>query len=1143
MGEQRLKALRGKKMDDIIFNGAEGAPPVGLAEVTITLVSDGKPFPGAYAGCSEVTVSRRLFREGESEYYINKASCRFLDVKEFFMDTGVGARAYSLVEQNSVYTLVEAKPEERRQLIEEAAGIAKYKSRKESALRKMEATKQNMVRLHDIIKEVKTQLNAVSRQAKRAEQYKNLKKEAREAELTLALKAYSEFTEEKTTLEKEKEALRDRETKLETEGRNREAALEEMKIAAREDEEIVADCQEKLYGVKNAINMKEQGIEFSQGRVADIASQKQRNNAEIKSCEGKLSEIAGEIKALKTAEIEAEREIMETRDALSANRTHFEELGKADDVLYDELEGKKAAYVDIATEKAKLKNMEAHLSKFIEDGNRRIDRHRKEMEENKKRCDSLRQALTDLRRELMSDEGRREERKGCHDILAVNLRESISRLREIEDKISALKEECGRKSTRLTSLQEFHEGYAWCSEGIKSIMAARKEGRLDVLGVDDFLGLVADHIDVPREYEAAVEAVLGEKLQYIVVKSQEDGVKAIDYLKTYAKGRGTFVPLAIRNHNPDLSLTDRLQGAVRLIDRIKVRDDLNEVVTCLLGDVLLIANLHAGITLWRQNGFRGTFVTPDGDLISPQGVLTGGSHAKGEKSLLADKREMAELKNILSHNSRELVKATTEKNEINRLICKWDEELQQVKAEVHRLEIQINGRRKDLERYEDEMKRINQRLGILGFDQETLLGEEKEALEKIEKLKKDHILQQEKEKAINDEMAALTVKRGALRTELEEWERAVTAGKVLLAAREEKREGDRKTVARLEATRGALVREISDKQRNAKTSDGQVEELRRHMAAERENLDALYKEYQVLEKKLAERRTGQQERDDLLKTLEREIREKKQTLAQVQREVNEREMSLRELLFQMDALKNSIAGKHHVDPDVLIKEYSPLEEGRIQELAAKLEKVRHTLENFGEVNLLALNEYEELKERYNFLTDQNEDIRASLDSLQRAIERINRISKRRFAETFEAVNVCFKEMFSRIFPGGKGELKLTNSANMLETGVDIDIQLPGKRAQNITLLSGGEKSLAAIALIFAVLRHRPAPFLVLDEVDAALDDANIALFNSLIRDISKNSQIIMVTHNKKTMEVAESLFGITMQNQGISTLVSVRLSS
>ncbi len=1143
MGEQRVKAIRGKKMDDVIFNGSESAPPVGMAEVTMTLLNDGQPFPGAYGDCNEVMVGRRLFREGDSEYYINKVSCRLLDVKEFFMDTGVGTRTYSLVEQNSVSNLVEAKPEERRQFIEEAAGIAKYKSRKDAALRKMEATKQNMVRLHDIMKEVKTQLNAVSRQAKRAEQYKNLKQEIREAELSLAASSYADLKERIAGLEKQRDALQRREGEIAAELKAREAALEELKLLLLEEGEMVSRSREELYNLKNAVNMKEQGIEFSRKRIADLSLKRQRDLQEMKERERKLSESIEEISALKEAGAVTEREIRDLQERVVTHQQQLEVLRRADRKLYEEIEEKKVAYIDVAAEKAKLKNMETNILKVVEDMKRRQDRHLKEMEEYNRRDETLQQTLEELIWGLQKDEEKRDACTERHGELTQELSEAKLRLKDLEASRAVLKEESGRKAARLTSLQEFQEQYTWCSEGTKSIMTAWKNGGLGGLSGDVFLGLVADHIDVPREYETAVEAVLGERLQYVVVRSQEDGARAIDYLKQSAQGRGTFVPLEVRNHVRDLPLADHLRDStVSLFDKVGVHEDFREIVAYLLGDVLLTPNLRAGLSLWRQNGFRGTFVTPEGDIINPQGVMTGGATNKAERSLLANKREIAELQEELSRISRKLSEAEARKAEWEQMVPQLEEELQLTKSEMHRLEIQINSQRKDVERFEDERKRIGQRRGILEFDNETMIAEQKESLEKMAFIKEEKALQEERERVINEEIDSLKEKNGLLKQDLEGWEKKCTAAKVHLATCEEKRESDRKALFRLETTREALQRELKEKRAEEEHSVAQEEELAESMKEEQDKLTALYERYRVLEGTLAEKITLEGEKEALLKSREKEQKEVKQNLDQAAKEAAELEISLREKAYQLEGLRKNITEKHYVDLEELYGQYSALPEEDLQNSALKLEKARATVENFGEVNLLAINEYEELRERHDFLTAQDTDIRTSLESLQQTIERINRISRTRFAETFAAVNASFQDMFARIFPGGKGQLCLTDEGDMLETGVEIDIQIPGKRTRNISLLSGGEKSLAAIALIFAILQYRPTPFLVLDEVDAALDDANIALFNKLIKDISQKSQIVMVTHNKRTMEVAENLYGITMQNQGISTLVSVNLN-
>ncbi|MCX5830751.1 MAG: chromosome segregation protein SMC [Deltaproteobacteria bacterium] len=1142
MGEQRIKALRGKKMDDVIFSGAENTAPVGMAEVTMTMVSDGQPFSGAYGECSELTIARRIFREGESEYYLNKVPCRLLDVKEFFMDTGVGARTYSLVEQNSVSTLVEAKPEERRQYIEEAAGIAKYKSRKEAALRKMEATRQNMLRLHDIMKEVKTQLNVVSRQAKRAELYRALKKEIKEAELSLALVNYADLIEKRAALEKDREILQGKETAIRTELKGREASFEELKVTVMQQEEMISQSREKIYEIKNVINMKEQTVEFSRKRVADLHAQKERNVAEIKTREDRLADIRNEVHTL-TAQIETlQREIQDVQAAILASQKQLDELRKADSDLNRESDARKVAYIDIAAEKSKLKNMEANFVKTLEDINKRKERHLKEMEENAQRSDFLSQSWRDISEALGADEENREGLKTRQGSIITDLGEARERLRQVEDDIAGLKDQNGRKSARLASLQEFQDGYTWCSEGIKSIMTARKQGSLAGLAGDTFLGLVADHIDVPMEYEMAVEAVLGEKLQYVVVKNQEDGIRAIDYLKQSASGRGTFVPLGVRNYHLQSPQPKHLEATVRLLDRVQVHDDFKAILDNLLGDVLLIPNLKDGVSLWSQNGFRGSFVTPDGDIINSHGILTGGSHNKGERNLLANKREIGELKKEISRLRRDMEESEEDRIVAINMIAGSEEALQQVKTELHQLEIQINGRCKDLERFDDEMKRINQRRSIHEFDHETMVAAETETLEKMELVKHDQIVQEERELVITEVIAGLNIKRQEVKSELEKWEREYTATKVLLAASEEKMAAGQRNLTTLGMTQTALLREITEKQADQEKAIHQEAELAVNIAGETENLGSLYQEYQLLEKTLAEMNLRQQDKDGLLKDCEREVKEIKQSLERVTKEANEREIALREIDFQSDHLKNNIQERHYVDLGELVREFKGIEAGEKQATMENLEKARATVENFGEVNLLALSEYEQLKERHDFLTAQDADITASLQSLQRTIERINRISRTRFAETFEAVNLCFQEMFTRIFPGGKGSLYLTDSTEMLETGVEMDIQIPGKRTRNVSLLSGGEKSLAAIALILAIIQYRPTPFLVLDEVDAALDDANISLFNRLIQDIAKNSQIIMITHNKKTMEVAENLYGITMQNQGVSTLVSVNLN-
>ena len=610
MGEQRIKTLRGKKMDDVIFHGAENAAPIGMSEVSMILDSNGRQFPGEYAECSEVMISRRLFRDGESEYTINKVPCRLIDVRDFLMGTGLGVRTYSLVEQNSVANLVEAKPEDRRQFIEDAAGISKYKVRKESAIRKMEATKQNILRLNDIIREVKSQLNAVSRQAKRAEQYKALKKEVKEAELILALHTYTDLSGQKEALGKTRDSLNDRDMELTTSLKELEASIEGVKTEVLENEASLSEHQEKLYDIRNSINIKEQRIEHLKGKIKDIASQKQKNTAELELLRTRVKSLADEVETLTAMADESGVEIEKVRNNVLHNQTSLEELKTAAKSLYAELEEKKIGFFEIATEKAKAKNTLISLGKGIEDIRKRKERDLREADENRERLAGTSQNLDSLIAALKTDEQTLENLTDSAGMTSDELERVKNDLQQIDDHISEMKDETGMKSSRLASLRELQESYAWCSDGTKSIMQAKKVASPEMLPGETCLGLVADVLDVPREYETAVESVLGEKLQYMVVRSQRDGMLAIDYLKSSSSGRGTFVPLEVRNQNFG-SAAEYLKDAVRLIDVVNVHQGFEKIADYLLGDVLLIPNLSSGISLWERNGFRGTFVTSE----------------------------------------------------------------------------------------------------------------------------------------------------------------------------------------------------------------------------------------------------------------------------------------------------------------------------------------------------------------------------------------------------------------------------------------------------------------------------------------------------------------------------------------------------
>ena len=1135
MGEQRVKALRGKKMDDVVFNGSEDAAPVSMAEVVMTLASNGSTFPGVYGELAEVSISRKVVLDGESEYCINRVPCRLLDVKEFFMGTGVGARTYSLVEQGSVSSLVEAKPEDRRLFIEDAAGVSKYKSRKEAAVRKMEATKQNILRLNDIHKEVKSQLNAIARQAKKAEQYKEVKLRIKETELVLSRQGFAKLTDKNTVLQEARVKLSDQTESIKAQMESRESALEEMKAKLLEEDERISRHQAELYEIKNSINIKEKNIEFSRRRMTEASELKQKNQFEIESMEQKKSSLTVEIENLQKKAEDAFNQMTQLQNELDEGQKEVQGLLESDQEINSRLEEHKIRYIDVMQDLAKFNNIIASLNKNMEDFRKREEREIREIEQDKNRLAELTEKLQSLTTGLAAEEEESARLADQKKTTAGELERAKSDLQLIEEQITQIKEKAGGKSSRQQSLEEFQAAFKWSNDGVKKVIETQ-ESR------DTFYGVVADHINVPREFESAVEAVLGDKLQYVVVKNQEEGVRAIDYLKSYQLGRGSFVPVELRGQKAETYGAEHLQEAEPLLHKVVVQEEFKQIADCLLGDVLLTPSIATGINLWKKNGFRGTFVTPEGDTISPHGVLTGGSGSAVEKSLLATKREIAELKKEVSRLSDELEDQTRQKKSLVSSITHWDEELSGLENRAHRLEIDINGRKKDMERFEDEMERLKQRIAVLEYNRQNIKTEEAQAEQKLCQIKADVLRQEAAEKDLNEIISLFNKRRQQSRAAIDAQERLITEKKVLLASLLEKKEADLRTVARLQHDIGVNESEIARKSEEIVAYENQMAELASAVEAEQTALQLLYQNLASCEAVLAEMKEKRALEDESLKVQENEIRDIKKKLDDLHRQVNELEMQCREVALNIENLQNAVAEKHSVDLAALMVDFTMVDDDRIAELGGLLEKDKQTIDNFGEVNLLALNEYAELDQRNQFLTTQLSDLNESLSSLQRTITRINKISRERFAETFAAVNACFKNVFAHIFPGGRGELLLTDQDDLLETGVDIDIQIPGKKAQSVSLLSGGEKSLAAIALIFSILMYRPTPFLILDEVDAALDDANTNLFNRLVKDVAEQSQVIMITHNKSTMEVADTLFGVTMQKQGISSLVSVNLN-
>jgi chromosome segregation protein len=1137
MGEQSARHLRGHQMEDVVFNGSDTLPPTGMAEVSLTFDNEDGRGPVEYGTFPEIMVTRRLFRSGESEYAINKIACRLKDVIELFLGTGVGSKAYSIVEQGRVDELVNAKPEDRRALIEEAAGTSKYKSRKLVAERKLERTQQNLLRVTDIVREIERQIHTMELQAKKAERYRALKAQLKEKDLLQA-------SIQQRTL---KQAITGYETQLkEAENRlfahlaslhSREAESEQVRLSVMEAEKEISAQQETVYQVKVQIQTEEQRIDFHRKDLAQLAHADTETRAALLQLEDKIQALGGEIAEFEKAQESFVQLSLFEESFLQEKEQQLIRLHAEVKARQSDLDREKEALIEAANQIAYLRNdalAKSHRGQEISQDLARSQEEHAAALSSLELCERKR-ADTKAALDHCLDQARE---RGL-EAAAINASiQTLLRAKADQEKMAeSLEQQIHESRSRLESLEDLQKNYEGYQEGVRAIMLKRQQ-QSEPNGI---YGLVAEVIDAPEPYEKVLTAVLGDRLQYMIVKGQEEGVEAIEYLKREASGRGSFIPLHLsRKQSCPLPLGEA-EVISPLIDVISIKEGYREVAEYLLSDVVIVRDLRAGLALWNRNGFYSTLVTPDGEVIDPMGTVTGGSGNVLEGSFLTQRRRIKELKDLLTELD---LKRQTESLEIERLKDELDRaeaKKASLAAEIHRLELDRVGLEHEHSTANRDFERLTQTVQALRQEQNDLEGalervtqEENQCRAAIEiRIQEKH----EKEKHLADKQTAA----GELQKSVQALEAAVTQSRIRNAALGEKRANSRQNLEnRLKLRQEACEQiklcqdRIADIKRKQSEIEAALEQSGRAFESGKSRL-------QGLEERLQAERNSHRAISRKLLEIDEAIKELRPLGEAGQEEKNRLQVVLAENQLHLQHLAANIRERYDTDLESLRLEASAYA-GSTEELLAEIDDLRGRLERMGEVNLAAISEYEELSTRFQFMTGQKDDLEKSIADLQRTIVKLNRICRLRFKDSFEEINEKFQSIFPRLFQGGKAKLVLTDENDYLETGVEIVAQPPGKKLQFITLLSGGEKALTAVSLLFAIFLTKPSPFCFLDEVDAPLDDANIDRFNDMIREMSQVSQFVLVTHNKKTMQAAEVLYGITMAEPGISKVVSVRLS-
>lgn len=1135
MGEQSAKNLRGRSMDDVIFNGSETRPGAEFAEVTLTFENDndGADLPIEYKDYPEIAVTRRLYRTGESEYLINKTQVRLKDVTDLFLGTGVGTKAYSIVEQGKIGLIVSAKPEDRRLLIEEAAGITKFKSKKKQAEKKMEMTQQNLLRVGDIIAEIERNLGTLKRQAAKAERYVAYRNELEDLQLHEASHKYLELTGwvKLESAEVETHTLSNDEARAALVAR--EAELEGARLGAHEAESALEIATTTNFAAENAVRAEEAAISRARDRIEALV----RRDAEA---EAELSGVAAQREALgqELAVVTAELDDLSADEATQAEQTEVEEARLAEVVSEQDRANRTLAELrqKAAQAQAQIASGEAKLEGFERRKTETTLRHEKRVLERAE----LEMVAKDLaaRVEILAAEvhGTREgktlsvEEKAQLETTLHTLRQEIlTSERSLDD----AKHDAQKKRSRMQALVEMQARLDGVGAGTKALVATKDE---------TVLGLFADRVEAEHEVTGALAAWLGMRLHDVVVDDPERAVALLGKLRDEKKGRATVVPRrparVVGAHVAGLSGLPGVLG--QLVDFVRYAADDEGLVRAVVGDVVFVEDLDSARTVTRVAGLPA--VTRDGMVLYPDGRMSGGTGEDVAAHMLDTKREARELGEEVERLDAIVAERLAHHQALRLAITETQSALDLARQRAHEGELALVRVEKDLRAAETELTNAERRM-------ETLAQEIDELEQQLSQAVEERDLAASTLESTRGELEAVVRQVEDAESFALSWTEQVDARRAHVTERRVRVAGTREKLFAARGTSSRLEKSLVELGERRTRLVTQIEDGARELG---ETAAQLYLHKEALGAAL-----------DAARDAEVALVTARSAFEGVRQELSEREAHLRDLRATADAAREALA-THEMNLrerrlalqhllDAVAEKFRGLQLARVvgdyhmrlppdDESKARISELVGLIERMGSVNLEAMREHEEAEKRYAFYSDQKADLDGALADLSKAIEQMNRESKKLFEETYTQVNARFQEIFPRMFRGGRASLRLTNPEDMLETGIEILAQPPGKKLASIELMSGGEKALTAVSLIFAIFQIKPSPFCILDEVDAPLDEANVARYNEMVRSMTDRSQFILITHIKRTMQMVDVLHGVTMQESGVSKLVSVTLN-
>ena len=1148
MGEQSVKQLRGKSMEDVIFSGTNGQSPLNMAEVSLTLANDNGNAPEELRDFSEIMLTRRLYRSGESAYFINKQQCRLKDIHNIFMGTGMGTKSYSVIQQGNIGAITDSGPEERRVFIEEAAGITRYKSRKKEALGKIQATNQNLLRLTDIIAEINRQMAGLKRQAKKAERYKKHQKRIRELDIAIALHYYDDYTRKINETDAVLTNLKDTDIEHTTRLKNLDAEVEKIKLRRSEKNQEISDQKSRIFEIQRHIDRVENDIDHFRNETERLITECGELESARTNLEEKNRNLTSEVAQVDTQNIDIQNNIEIVRATIHHERSAAQNIKDRLSVLNQELDTCKADLMDLVAREAQYKNIYQNASRNKESLKRRLKIIDEEEASTQQKVENLR------KKKITAQEKFDSYKKEIHELnqrvnkVKTHLQEKSKSLSEQVKRVQTVDLERNQAKSSYAALKKMEDNFEWYKDGVKAVMKKNKAHKQDVspagLEVDDnngILGLMADIVEPKPSYETAVEAVLGESLQYILVKDQKAGLGSIDYLQTTGEGRVGFIPVSsVKDMGWDKGNIDAQK---RLLNHVSVKQGFEKVTQALLGHVLVTDDIEEAINIFNRNGKGQTIVTKNGNLISHQGIMVGGSKEK-LSGILAKKQEIKKIGFEIKRLNQEYETACQDQKELESQVWGIESDLQKLQTQMNTAGHYQVEAEKDLYKATQDLKHARRHLEIVRLEQERLLGEESDIDQEMSKYNEAVAVVEDQVKNAQETVSEKLEQIAVVSSEMEAFDQKIVDLKLQLTSLSAKLENSNNTLKRLKEFQNdglqqleQLSRDISQKKQKRITCKQKIEEYEHMLSARYDEMKRLEQALEKHEKDYTAIDTQLKESDSIISDIQTRRDKTVQNIRLLELEQSERRI-------KRETITRRLEETYHSPLPVFKAEFEHMENSpdtSIDNMEEKLFRLRKKIATIDDVNLGAIKEYEQLKDRFDFLNEQREDLVKAIEDLHKVVKKINRISQERFIKTFDSVNEKLNEVFPRLFEGGSAKLTMTEPDNPLETGIEFMIHPPGKKLTRMSLLSGGEKALSAIALIFSIFLIKPASFCLMDEIDASLDDTNVFRFNDLLRLIGDQSQIIMITHNKNSMEFADTLFGITMEKKGVSKIITVSL--